>query len=74
MDPELWAFFGIIGYVLGLAWISRHVAIEMDARGKAGWLYGMLTFFLPPLGLALWLLDRGSDRDLGRLLPRPGQK
>lgn len=51
-------FLGIIGYVLLAAWLSRHIALDMDARGKAGWAYGIATFALPPLGIALWLLDR----------------
>lgn len=58
MDSDLWTFFGIIAYVLVIAWLSRHVALDMDKHGKAGWAYGMMTFFIPPLGIALWLLDR----------------
>lgn len=30
----------------------------MDARGNAGWAYGMLTFLIPPLGLLMWRMDR----------------
>lgn len=58
MDSDVAIFFGIIVYALVVAWLSRHVALDMDRRGTAGWPYGMMTFFIPPLGLALWLLDR----------------
>jgi hypothetical protein len=58
MGNDGWIFLGIILYVGIGAWASRRVALDMDARGKAGWAYGMATLLLPPLGLALWLLDR----------------
>lgn len=51
-------FFAIIAYVLVVAWLSRRIALDMDSRGKAGWAYGLMTFMIPPLGLALWMLDR----------------
>jgi hypothetical protein len=58
MGGDTWTFFGIIAYVLVVAWASRRIALDMDRRGKAGWAYGMMTFWLPPLGIAVWLLDR----------------
>jgi hypothetical protein len=58
MGGDIWTFFGIIAYVLVVAWLSRRIALDMDRHGKAGWAYGMMTFFIPPLGFALWLWDR----------------
>ena len=65
MGGDTWIFFAIIGYVIGVSWLARHVALDMDARGKPGGLYGMTTLLLPPLGLGLWLMDR--DRPEGRV-------
>jgi hypothetical protein len=40
------------------------VARDMDSRGLDGRLYGALTLFLLPLGLAVWLYKRSTT-------PRP---
>ena len=58
VDNDFLTFLTITGYVLSAAWLSRHVALDMDRKGKAGWAYGIMTFMLPPLGVGLWLLDR----------------
>lgn len=58
MSDETAILVGIVVYVVVVAWLSRHIALDMDDHGKAGWAYGMMTFLLPPLGVALWLLDR----------------
>jgi hypothetical protein len=73
MDGDTWTFLGIIAYVVVVTWVARHVALDMDDRGKSGWLYGMLTFLVPPVGLVAWTVDRNSTRDAGKLLPQPGQ-
>jgi hypothetical protein len=72
MGGDTWTFFGIIAYVLVVAWASRRIALDMDQRGKAGWAYGMMTFFLPPLGIALWLLDRDRPATHKEWRPEPG--
>ncbi len=55
------AFFGflllLIGVPLGLIFCTV-VARDMDARGLDGRIYGALTLFLPPAGLALWVYKR----------------
>ena len=72
VTTEWLTFFGIIGYVLLVAWLSRHVALDMDSHGKAGWAYGMLTFVIPPLGGAFWLLDRNRPATHAERRPKLG--
>jgi hypothetical protein len=42
---------------LGLM-MCTFVARDMDRRGLDGRIYGALTFFFAPLGLAVWLFKR----------------
>ena len=72
MGTDGWIFLGIIVWVVAAAWLSRWVALDMDARGKAGWAYGLTTLFLPPLGLALWALDRDRPAVRSGWRPEPG--
>lgn len=60
MGPQEWQFVSIIAWVVVSAFVSRRVALDMDARGRAGWLYGLLTFVVLPLGVIVWLLDRNQ--------------
>ena len=39
--------------------LAVRVARDMDARGEAGWRYGLLVLCLPPVGLAAWVAARG---------------
>ena len=41
-----------------VCWLAVRVARDMDARGDAGWRYGLLVLCLPPIGLAAWLAAR----------------
>lgn len=72
MDGDVGIFFGIFVWVLGAAWLSRHVALDMDARGKAGWMYGLVTLIVPPVGAALWLIDRNRPAVRTEFRPEPG--
>lgn len=38
--------------------LAVRVARDMDARGEAGWRYGLLVLCLPPVGLPAWLVAR----------------
>ena len=38
--------------------LAVRVARDMDARGEAGWRYGLLVLCLPPVGLVAWLTAR----------------
>jgi len=49
----------LIGIPLGLMFCTV-VARDMDSRGLDGRLYGALTLFLLPLGLALWAYKRST--------------
>jgi hypothetical protein len=50
----LYAFFGV-----PLAcWLGVRAARDMDARGLAGWRYGLLVLCLPPVGAVAWLAAR----------------
>ena len=53
-------FFG----VPVVCWLGVRAARDMDARGGAGWRYGLLVLCLPPVGLIAWLAGRS-----GRPLP-----
>lgn len=58
----LFLFF-LVGVPVGLIFCTV-VARDMDSRGFDGRIYGALTLFLPPLGLALWVYRRSTT-------PRP---
>ena len=40
--------------------LATFVARDMDRRGLDGRVYGALTFFVPPVGLALWMYQRAK--------------
>lgn len=54
----LFLFF-LIGVPFGLIFCTV-VARDMDSRGLDGRVYGAVTMFLPPLGLALWVYKRAT--------------
>lgn len=41
-----------------VCWLAVRAARDMDARGEAGWRYGLLVLCLPPIGLVAWLAAR----------------
>ena len=41
-----------------VCWLGVRAARDMDARGEAGWRYGLLVLCLPPVGLVAWLAAR----------------
>ncbi len=49
----------LVGIPLGLMFCTV-VARDMDSRGLDGRVYGALTLFAPPLGLALWVYRRAT--------------
>lgn len=49
----------LVGVPAGLMFCTV-VARDMDSRGLDGRLYGALTLFVFPLGLALWLYKRST--------------
>ncbi len=49
----------MVGVPLGLIFCTI-VARDMDSRGLDGRLYGTLTLFVLPLGLALWVYKRAT--------------
>lgn len=59
MSPFVLFLVVMVGVPLGLIFCTV-VARDMDARGLDGRLYGALTLFLPPLGLALWVYRRAT--------------
>ena len=54
----LFLFF-LIGVPAGLIFCTI-VARDMDSRGLDGRLYGALTLFVFPVGLALWVYKRST--------------
>lgn len=46
------------GYLLASVLLAVLSARDMDRRGHKGELYGIVTLFVLPLGLAMWALDR----------------
>jgi hypothetical protein len=72
VSGEVATLFGIVGYVLTVAWVSRRIALDMDARGKSGWVYGVMTLFVPPLGIGIWLLDRNRPATRSEWRPQLG--
>jgi uncharacterized membrane-anchored protein len=53
MSAVLLFFAYMLTIPLGLM-VCTFVARDMDARGLDGRIYGALTFFLFPVGLAVW--------------------
>ena len=49
-----------------VCWLAVRAARDMDARGEAGWRYGLLVLCLPPVGFVAWLAAR-SRRPLADL-------
>ena len=49
----------LLGVPLGLIFCTV-VARDMDSRGLDGRIYGALTLFLFPVGVALWLYRRST--------------
>jgi hypothetical protein len=49
---------------IGVAYLAASVLLavlsarDMDRRGHHGEVYGVVTLFVLPLGLAMWALDR----------------
>ena len=41
-----------------VCWLAVRAARDMDARGEAGWRYGLLILCLPPVGLVAWAAAR----------------
>ncbi|HVW32518.1 MAG TPA: hypothetical protein VHL53_08275 [Acidimicrobiia bacterium] len=58
------AFF-LLGVPL-ICWAAVRAARDMDARGEAGWRYGVLILVFFPAGLMVWLAARSR-----RPLPEP---
>jgi hypothetical protein len=52
----LLVFFG----VPIVCWLGVRAARDMDARGEAGWRYGLLVLCLPPVGVLAWLAARAQ--------------
>ncbi|MEO5680854.1 MAG: hypothetical protein ABIS47_14435 [Acidimicrobiales bacterium] len=53
----------MVGVPLGLIFCTI-VARDMDSRGLDGRVYGMLTLFVLPVGLALWVYRRATTPKL----------
>jgi len=49
----------LVGIPLGLMFCTV-VARDMDSRGLDGRVYGALTLFVLPVGLALWIYKRAT--------------
>ena len=41
-----------------ICWAAVRAARDMDARGDAGWRYGVLILVFFPVGLIVWLAAR----------------
>ena len=60
MSPATALFlFFLIGVPAGLI-LCTIVARDMDSRGLDGRIYGALTLFVFPVGLALWVYKRST--------------
>ena len=57
--PTALFLFFLIGVPAGLIFCTV-VARDMDSRGLDGRIYGALTLFVFPVGLALWLYKRST--------------
>ena len=53
----------MLGVPFGLIFCTI-VARDLDSRGLDGRIYGALTLFLPPVGMALWLYRRATTPKL----------
>ena len=53
----------MLGVPFGLIFCTI-VARDLDSRGLDGRIYGALTLFLPPVGVALWLYRRATTPKL----------
>ena len=51
-------FFVLFFGVPIVCWLAVRAARDMDARGAAGWGFGLLVLCLPPIGLLAWLAAR----------------
>ena len=43
-----------------LCWLAVRAARDMDARGQAGWVFGLLVLTLFPFGVLAWLAARAK--------------
>ena len=41
-----------------VCWLAVRAARDMDARGEAGWRYGLLVLCVAPVGVVVWLAAR----------------
>jgi hypothetical protein len=41
-----------------VCWLAVRAARDMDARGEAGWRYGLLVLTVFPIGVVAWLAAR----------------
>lgn len=60
-DHELLFVGFAVGFPL-LGLLARFVAVDLDRRGQAGWIFGLLVMVTPPVGLPMWLIARWRDR------------
>jgi hypothetical protein len=51
-------FFVVFFGVPVVCRLGVRAARDMDARGEAGWRYGLLALCLPPVGVLAWLAAR----------------
>ena len=58
----------MVGVPFGLIFCTI-VARDLDSRGLDGRIYGALTLFLPPVGVALWLYRRSTTPKLDQDAP-----
>lgn len=63
MSAVVLFFVVMVGVPFGLIFCTI-VARDLDSRGLDGRIYGALTLFLPPVGLALWLYKRSTNPKL----------
>ena len=57
MIATLLFLFLLFGVPL-VCWLAVRVARDMDARGEAGWRYGLLVLCVPPTGFGAWIAVR----------------
>jgi hypothetical protein len=50
----------IVFLLLGPPILAFVAAADMSRRGERGWLYGLLVFFLFPIGLIAWFVGRSN--------------
>ena len=56
MIAALFVFF-LFGVPL-VCWLAVRAARDMDARGEAGWRYGLLVLVFFPVGVPAWIAAR----------------